>query len=118
MRISDWSSDVCSSDLASVQICSRPRPAGQGCRIKRDQIDRPAAELCRLIGVKQNSRTFATSVMQRGKDAELGLAVILRLPPIHEVNKLLRLTTDHYRPPARCDSHQAMTKQSCEQSHP
>src|SRR3546814_9688594 len=48
MRISDWSSDVCSSDLLAL----RRRP----CRAAEDAVGRPALPPCRTAGARRCPR--------------------------------------------------------------
>src|SRR3546814_6818757 len=65
MRISDWSSDVCSSDLREV-----PDPAGAG---KREIAAPETCEMQRRLGVEQSrpDRKFPPVVEQRQRDAPM-----------------------------------------------
>src|SRR3546814_18021979 len=59
MRISDWSSDVCSSDLLSIEagfyldIEAEERPAAGEIVILANQLDRHAADRPRKIGARR-----------------------------------------------------------------
>src|SRR3546814_3179579 len=49
MRISDWSSDVCSSDLPSVLLCCLRRPATARCRVDHMRLHQWALSSKRLL---------------------------------------------------------------------
>src|SRR3546814_3065488 len=57
MRISDWSSDVCSSDLAARPAADRPHPAdAAGGRLDR-RLSRAGLAGCRTAGRRGDTRS-------------------------------------------------------------
>src|SRR3546814_2572796 len=68
MRISDWSSDVCSSDLASVASKNTLRIRNIPMTVRRD--DNPIPMKYRVLGGRPSSRTTIVGV--RAVVAELG----------------------------------------------
>src|SRR3546814_18515169 len=67
MRISDWSSDVCSSDLCSVDALQKIAP--QGTRILSvDQLKVPAP-FCKIVGT---AKATARSLPIRSEERRVG----------------------------------------------
>src|SRR3546814_8712290 len=81
MRISDWSSDVCSSDLAGS--AERPRRGGGGRTVSRTQCSRPSSRrLSMNIGsIKQNEGGIFV-----GKIETLTIAMTIALREVHSAN--------------------------------
>src|SRR3546814_4464308 len=81
MRISDWSSDVCSSDLAGS--AERPRRGGGGRTVSRTQCSRPSSRrLSMNIGsIKQNEGGIFV-----GKSETLTIAMTIALREVHSAN--------------------------------
>src|SRR3546814_5121944 len=71
MRISDWSSDVCSSDLARVAVLLRD-PVGL---VQLEDVEHPARVHASVLGQIPSDRYQPT---QRGGGVDLGGALRLR----------------------------------------
>src|SRR3546814_20935228 len=83
MRISDWSSDVCSSDLCSVSPITSRRPRGEAgpnpCLAERREIG-ASAMIC-LFGLSVTRVASTQSVTRAARDSGLaphGLGLIER----------------------------------------
>src|SRR3546814_7314575 len=74
MRISDWSSDVCSSDLLGMERramkASKPTDAQKGFIIKQDEDGAPVAEICRKAGISQ--ATYFNWKRERSEERRVG----------------------------------------------
>src|SRR3546814_9997923 len=80
MRISDWSSDVCSSDLAAVQREERDRESIRQAQIKAALLEHELATGERLSGAEEELfelQTRAHLVTGQNLEAELGKAAAL-----------------------------------------
>src|SRR3546814_15669945 len=72
MRISDWSSDVCSSDLAAQVAWTRAEVCGQVCDLLVGQV----------LGLLRHQRVLAVAVaifLQRVREVVVVLAAELRI---------------------------------------
>src|SRR3546814_17114563 len=86
MRISDWSSDVCSSDLDLAVVEERPKPESVGAAIVRD--DRQifcalaAQSLDQMLGVSRQTKTARHdrhAVEQDAVERRIGLRKYLEI---------------------------------------
>src|SRR3546814_1165366 len=88
MRISDWSSDVCSSDLASDFLVSEASMTGESFPVEkrpgRVAADAPITKRtnCVFLGASVRSGTAKVLVARTGRETEFGaIAARLRARP-------------------------------------
>src|SRR3546814_4976851 len=67
MRISDWSSDVCSSDLIRVALVGHDRTAGGVLRRQRDEAEFRAGEQRQVPGDAAQVEHGAAQGLERGE---------------------------------------------------
>src|SRR3546814_10822700 len=98
MRISDWSSDVCSTDLQSGGRC---RPAQE--RVSSpDDRDRPIARIMNPAPILQSSFWFADLIRGLAFDETVGICGAIVLPrPDHRLGK----TIAPHMPTVRSEEH-------------
>src|SRR3546814_15607658 len=74
MRISDWSSDVCSSDLVYTQLCGQPR-LGQGRQVRSVARLQHSFKMPWVVGGERLGRPRQETVVQaRYPEAQGGRA--------------------------------------------
>src|SRR3546814_8045305 len=77
MRISDWSSDVCSSDLATSRINAR-RNARSACTVAR-YCERAASERLRTRPQKSSSNPVTPTPIERSEEHTSELQSLMRI---------------------------------------
>src|SRR3546814_4950718 len=90
MRISDWSSDVCSSDLLAAQ------PAVAFARADREQLDRHAVAFALLHDAQDKQRKIQVVVHQQIAPAYYHLLVALYLRSEEHTSELQSLMRISY----------------------
>src|SRR3546814_2315609 len=93
MRISDWSSDVCSSDLRSA-------PARRRCRRCTGRRRRPGRWRCRRWPVERRKRRFRSEERRVGKECavrvDLGGRRIIKKKTTHTRTRTTTLCSQPY----------------------
>src|SRR3546814_10078511 len=99
MRISDWSSDVCSSDLLDQPRAGRARPARATRRRCRPRRARPGGDDARTHGASAGRRAAAAALRARrqrgdlvGQPGELNITLIRSEEHTSELQSLMRIS--------------------------
>src|SRR3546814_2172970 len=93
LRISDWSSDVCSSDLSEGEACGHTRPMGTSVRRQRAAVGRADPEIA--AGVVEARLDLGSIFRDQRAGQHEGRAAAAREGRTHRDRKSTRLNSSH-----------------------